>query len=301
MSEYTFKVTGPREKAPSNRRSASGSSMSATSLLRKRPSSGHDDDRQGRRGTGITGEWHRDPKLAGEPGDIVAVGAALVVFDQPTATSMAGEPPVETSRDKGNKGLRPLGVRAPLRRCPKGSDPLGSDPVVTDRRYRRNADPSSHVAGYSAPRQGGRHVDQNDSRVWSRRAQAARESAGVDFDNFPGTGPIGRNQRRDFGNYLKRQAHRRCGRRYHCRRRHGKGDQGHRAAAHHCRAHDDQSKREIPHFAYVEEVDITEAGGTAQTSEQQDPGSDRTADAAAVPRPCLDSCIAGISAMQRDL
>ena len=153
-------------------------------------------------------------KLAGEPGDIVPVGAALVVF--------------ETGDDAATSSKESATIKTPtvtqLRPTPAATTTATSD--------------RSRVKTLPAVR---------------RRAK----EAGIDLANVTGTGVNGRISRSDFDLFLKNQAGRApavkaatpasgvkeikiIGLR--------------RIIAERMSA----SKREIPHFAYVEEVDITE-------------------------------------------
>jgi 2-oxoisovalerate dehydrogenase E2 component (dihydrolipoyl transacylase) len=152
-------------------------------------------------------------KLAGEPGDIVAVGAALVTFE----TSAKGSDPFR------QKGVRPLSNE-------KGSDPFSD--VAAD------VEPHTRVITSPAIR---------------RRAK----EAGIDLGLVPGSGVGGRIQRRDFDNFLKSRA---------------AGTAIAKTAMPSTAVKEikiiglrriiaermSKSKTEIPHFAYVEEIDITE-------------------------------------------
>ena len=152
-------------------------------------------------------------KLAGEPGDIVAVGAALVTFE----TSAKGSDPFR------QEGVRPLSNE-------KGPEPL---PDVA-------ADVEPHTRVITSP-------------AIRRRAK----EAGIDLGLVPGTGAGGRIQRKDFDNYLKSRA---------------TGTPIGKPAAPSTDVKEikiiglrriiaermSKSKTEIPHFAYVEEIDITE-------------------------------------------
>jgi len=174
-------------------------------------------------------------KLAGEPGEIVAVGAPLVVFETDKA---AVAPPSDTA-PAGN------GATAPAVEAPVVAEPVVEDPV-------------SHPRVMTSP----------------ANRRRAREF-GVDLSLVPGSGPGGRITRKDFDQYVKRQAI--AGvpavpaatatpvpesteikviglRRIIAERM-------------------SQSKREIPHFAYVEEIDITELESLRQhlNSKKNDP------------------------------
>jgi 2-oxoisovalerate dehydrogenase E2 component (dihydrolipoyl transacylase) len=162
-------------------------------------------------------------KLAGEPGDIVAVGAPLVVFETDAAAAAAveteaphaAEPPVE-------------GVAAPAPVEPPAPEPA---PQATLERSRVITSPANR-----------------------RRAK----ELGIDLALVPGSGPGGRITRKDFDQFVKRQA---------------AGGVEPAAVAAPTPVSSEvkviglrriiaerlaQSKREIPHFAYVEEIDITE-------------------------------------------
>jgi 2-oxoisovalerate dehydrogenase E2 component (dihydrolipoyl transacylase) len=156
-------------------------------------------------------------KLAGEPGDIIAVGAPLVVFETDAVVAADAEP------------------------APTGESDA---PVVT-------AEPKPAVAAVPAAAPAGR------SRIMASPANRRRaKELGIDLALVPGSGPGGRITRKDFDQYVKRQA---VGgsaplvapvptttevkviglRRIIAERM-------------------SRAKREIPHFAYVEEIDITE-------------------------------------------
>ncbi len=152
-------------------------------------------------------------RLAGEPGDIVNVGAALVVFetDGGAAVAVAEEIAVEPT-----PAAEPEAVVAE---------------VVVD-------EPSVRVMTSPAIR---------------RRAK----EAGIDLSLVPGSGPGGRIQRKDFDNYLKSRA---------------TGTPLAQTGAPSTAVKEikviglrrmiaermTRANQEIPHFAYVEEIDITE-------------------------------------------
>jgi 2-oxoisovalerate dehydrogenase E2 component (dihydrolipoyl transacylase) len=152
-------------------------------------------------------------KLAGEPGDIIAVGAALVVYETDGEAAPATDGKVEKPEPAPQPPSKPAAA-----------------PVVTD--------PHARVMTSPAVR---------------RRAK----EAGIDLSLVPGTGPGGRIQRKDFDNYLQSQA---------------TGTPITRAAAPSTAVQEikviglrriiaermSKANQEIPHFAYVEEIDITE-------------------------------------------
>ena len=151
-------------------------------------------------------------KLAGEPGDIIAVGAALVVYETDGDAAPATEARVEAPEPT------------------QASEPAVAATAV--------ADPHARVMTSPAVR---------------RRAK----EAGIDLRLVPGTGPGGRIQRKDFDNYLKFQA---------------TGTPIVQTATPSTAVKEikviglrriiaermSKAKQEIPHFAYVEEIDITE-------------------------------------------
>jgi len=163
-------------------------------------------------------------KLAGEPGDVVAVGAALVTFDTDSeAVAATSDEAVETPASE------------------KGSDPFPET-------NKKGSEPFSDVAADIEP-----HARVVTSPAIRRRAK----EAGIDLSLVPGTGMGGRIQRRDFDNFLKSRA---------------AGTPITKAALPSTAVKEikiiglrriiaermTKSKTEIPHYAYVEEIDITE-------------------------------------------
>ena len=157
-------------------------------------------------------------KLAGEPGDIVAVGAALVIIDTDGAAveAQAAPPPESAAKPAKQPKKQAEAVIAAVAEEP------AQPRVVTSPAIRRRA-----------------------------------KEAGVDLALVPGSGPGGRILRRDFDFYLKA---------------HATGTPFTAAATPSTRVKEikiiglrriiaermSAAKREIPHFAYVEEIDITE-------------------------------------------
>jgi len=160
-------------------------------------------------------------KLAGEPGDVIAVGAALVVFETDgEATVVATE---------------------------ESSDELVSEP-----------EPAIEPEVTLAPAPDDSDVEDLPARVITSPAIRRRaKEASIDLSLVPGTGAGGRIQRKDFDNYLKSQA---------------TGAPVVRSTAPSTAVKEikiiglrriiaermTKAQQEIPHFAYIEEIDITE-------------------------------------------
>jgi 2-oxoisovalerate dehydrogenase E2 component (dihydrolipoyl transacylase) len=173
-------------------------------------------------------------KLGGEPGDMVAVGAALVVFETDEAAAVGASP---SSRPESE----PVGAALALR---PESEPVGASPSS-----RPDVAPS------------------NKRVITSPALRRRAKEAGIDLSVVPGTGQGGRILRQDFDNYVGAAS-----------AATGVGPEGpptgppttatakatgtkeikviglRRIIAERMAA----SKREIPHFSYVEEIDITE-------------------------------------------
>jgi len=159
-------------------------------------------------------------RLAGKPGDIVAVGAALVVFETDGKATTEEETPAAVASVKEPAPSPETSAKAPP---PSSSDASGSrSRAVTSPAIRRRA-----------------------------------KEAGIDLNDIPRSGAGGRIQRQDFDNYLSSRA---------------SGAAVIQAAMPSTGVKEikviglrriiaermTKAKQEIPHFAYVEEIDITE-------------------------------------------
>ncbi len=157
-------------------------------------------------------------KLAGEPGDMVAVGAALVIFETDDVIGPSG--PIAAEAAPTNVAVREESVGGP----------------------------SGPIAAEAAPT--------NQTRVMTSPAIRRRaKEAGVDLTTVVGTGPGGRVSRQDFDAHLA-------------------GHPPSTAVTKFAPAVDKEIKviglrriiaermtkatQEVPHFTYVEEIDITE-------------------------------------------
>jgi len=182
-------------------------------------------------------------KLAGEPGDIVAVGAPLVVFD------LSGDAPAEevaakapTTKDEVAAEAPPTEAKAPPTR------------VMTSPAIRRRA-----------------------------------KEAGVDLALVPGTGPGGRIVRKDFDAYLKARA---TGvaiatpQTPSTKVKETKIIGVRRVIAERMQA----AKQEIPHFSYVEELDVTELESLRQHLNSKKDQADRLTIQGPQPAAATRSC-----------
>jgi 2-oxoisovalerate dehydrogenase E2 component (dihydrolipoyl transacylase) len=159
-------------------------------------------------------------KLAGEPGDVIAVGAPLVVFD---TEGVAGASPSPKEVAAEAPPARPeVQAEAPSAQDVDAEEEEAPKRVITSPAIRRRA-----------------------------------KEAGIDLSLVPGTGPGGRIVRKDFDNYLKARA---TGAAVappaapSTAVKETKIIGVRRVIAERMQA----AKQEIPHFAYVEELDITE-------------------------------------------
>ncbi len=179
-------------------------------------------------------------KLGGEPGDMVAVGAALVVFetDGDAAASAAADDAVAPEKEVASaepEAAEESAPATPAEAAPADDSPSGR--VITSPAIRRRA-----------------------------------KEAGINLSLVPGSGPNGRILRKDFEAYVKSRA---TGVALDPAKQPATGVKEikviglRRIIAERMSA----AKREIPHFTYVEEVDITELEALRKhmNSKQSDP------------------------------
>ena len=170
-------------------------------------------------------------KLAGEPGDVIAVGAPLVIF--------------ETDADAAAAAV--ASTKPAAKPKPEKSEPVASEPAPAE------PEPVASEPAPAEPEPGKRVIT---SPAIRRRAK----EAGIDLAMVPGTGPGGRIQRKDFDSYLRARA---TGAAIAApltpstKVKEIKIIGVRRVIAERMQS----AKMEIPHFAYVEEIDITALEG----------------------------------------
>jgi 2-oxoisovalerate dehydrogenase E2 component (dihydrolipoyl transacylase) len=180
-------------------------------------------------------------KLAGEPGDVIAVGSALVVID------------TQGTADEGRVAGAPSGAKEETVGGPSGPKEEPEKTVGGP-----SGPTESPVAAKAAPTDAAAPADLPSARIITSPAIRMRaKEAGVDLALVQGTGPGGRIGRKDFDRYLKARA---TGTTIAApgipstKIKEIKIIGLRRIIAERMQA----AKREIPHFAYIEEIDITE-------------------------------------------
>jgi 2-oxoisovalerate dehydrogenase E2 component (dihydrolipoyl transacylase) len=168
-------------------------------------------------------------KLAGEPGDVIAVGAPLVVFDVSGDAPASGEEEPAKEDEAGE---------------PASADQAQTEEAAVTEAVQAEAEPVEPVEGRK--------------RVMTSPAIRRRaRDTGVDLAAVPGSGPGGRILRKDFDSYLKSRA---TGALViepvtpSTKVKETKIIGVRRVIAERMQL----AKQEIPHFSYVEEIDITE-------------------------------------------
>jgi 2-oxoisovalerate dehydrogenase E2 component (dihydrolipoyl transacylase) len=161
--------------------------------------------------------------LTGQPGDMIAVGAELIVFDTSGAAAVEASSPVAAPAEGvASAAARPVEVVAAAQ--PAQPPPAG---------------PAGRVMASPATR---------------RRAR----EAGIDLAQVAGTGPGGRIQPSDLDGLLAGQGGAGAGSRPLAVPRTGTEEIKVIGLRRVIAQRMSESKRNIPHFAYVEEVDVTE-------------------------------------------
>jgi 2-oxoisovalerate dehydrogenase E2 component (dihydrolipoyl transacylase) len=201
-------------------------------------------------------------RTTGEPGDMIAVGAELIAFE--TAGGAAASPAVPEPQPQSEKEPETQATPAATEGEPAGSSTT-SGPVETRAPTGTGMaiptpppEPVPQSAAEPAP---AREYEVDQLRAQVRTSPAVRrraKEAGIDLTTIAGTGPGGRILRKDLEAALTAQV---AGPTAAAEPAPSRADEVEeikvigvrRVIANRLQA----AKQEIPHFAYVEEVDIT--------------------------------------------
>lgn len=187
-------------------------------------------------------------RTSGEPGDIVAVGSELIALE---AEAPAG-------RRRGGGQQRPAAQESVAEKA--APEPAPEPEAAPEPESK--SEPEAPAPASEPEAEPEEASDEERARVITSPAIRRRaKEAGVDLAGVPGSGPRGRILRRDLEAYLagERPAAAPAGGRAAERGGAGEYDEQKVVGVRRVIAERmSQSKREIPHFAYVEEVDVTE-------------------------------------------
>jgi 2-oxoisovalerate dehydrogenase E2 component (dihydrolipoyl transacylase) len=190
--------------------------------------------------------------LGGEPGDQIPVGAELIVLETGEGNGAA---PVGEAEQPAAKAAQGEGAKAGATAAPKLHSVSDRGPAPTNQSQANHA--GSNQAGSPA-------ANKSSGRVMASPATRARaKQSGIDLSTVPGSGRDGRIQRQDLDAAIQERQHGRAPERSPAadgRREVRTGSEeirilGVRRVSAQRVA---ESKRNIPHFSYVEEIDLTE-------------------------------------------
>jgi 2-oxoisovalerate dehydrogenase E2 component (dihydrolipoyl transacylase) len=217
--------------------------------------------------------------INGKPGEKRPVGSELVVLDVAGAGNAAEASKPATAKDSPRSRVsnaRPSNNTSdlPASNAPKGNGGaavISPSPTARDGAERSDAGAGLEQASQPSPSRpfgAGPSLSRNaEEGVYLRRigqkplaSPAVRRRAwdlGVELQFVPGTGPAGRITQEDLNNYLSARSQPALAPAPKLARRDGVEEVPiiglRRAIAEHLQ----QSKRQIPHFSYIEEVDVT--------------------------------------------
>jgi len=181
-------------------------------------------------------------KLAGVPGDVIAVGSPLIVFETDAAQAAGAE---DADADAGDEDDEE-------KAAPKANGEDEEKPAKAERKEGpREPAPAAEPAKPDAPTPA-----ETGNRVMTSPAVRRRaKEADIDLRQVPGSGPGGRILRKDFDSYVELKGRPREPRPAPARETQEVKVIGLRRMI---AERMTEANREVPHFAYVEEIDVTE-------------------------------------------
>jgi 2-oxoisovalerate dehydrogenase E2 component (dihydrolipoyl transacylase) len=209
-------------------------------------------------------------RTSGEPGEVVAVGAELIALETAARAGRSpgkpSVPPPESGREPETRPVPAASEPAePVSDSPQPEAPAPAEPAPVKLAAEKPA-ATAPTESASASAAGGGEAPEPTRVVTSPAIRRRAKEAGVDLAAVPGSGPRGRILRRDLERYLAEGPAAGAGPvQPVALRSHGGGPEYDEQKVVGVRRviaeRMSQSKREIPHFAYVEEVDVTELEG----------------------------------------
>ena len=220
--------------------------------------------------------------ITGAPGDMVPVGSPLIVFETgaaqssapPAAASQAGAEPPRAPSTQAQQSM-PAPQPVPVRQSNVAAFSPAPGGGPTGAAVGNGAGGNGAGAANGAARTGAAANGHGKRVATSPAIRRRAHEAGVDLREVPGTGPHGRIVRQDFDAYLEQRASAEAKPRsaaekptlVHARPADGGGSAARAADTEEIKViglrrliaqRMTEAKRNIPHFAYVEEMDVTE-------------------------------------------
>ncbi len=196
--------------------------------------------------------------IHGEPGDMAAVGAAIAVFETEAedAPVAAPPPPVQEAKAPQGNGAASAGEPKPRIKVPAGAMPAGTAPQAKPAEPPKPAPMASQAVARSEPR--APTVREMGHAQAPPAVRARAQKLGIDLAAVRGTGEGGRITHDDLDRVLVPVAGARSGGGRMLAERNGIEPVKVIGLRRKIAEKMQDAKRRIPHFAYVEECDLTE-------------------------------------------
>ena len=200
--------------------------------------------------------------LGGKPGDVLAVGSALVRIE----VAGAGTPELEESAPRPAAATKP--APAPISPPPPAKAeapppaapirPTGKAPATAAATAAGPAAARAALAPRGTPAQAGVQLRAEDRPLASPAVRRRALEMGLELRFVPGTGPAGRVLHEDLDGYAEQRARGPAEADLRYARRHGVEEIAVIGLRRKIAQKMQEAKRRIPHFSYVEELDVTE-------------------------------------------